>query len=128
MKLATAAADLTPYCRFLLHVQCAGPSKKTSSYGIAKQSVFDASQVVITDLFAIRGWNFSDQVEKKLDLRTVSAHRLHAPAVSVQFDESLRGLSGDPAVAAGEFIVEKLKFYNEFRNSSAAAELFLSSL
>ena len=38
------------------------------SEGIGMQSVFDASQVVITDLFAMRGWSFSDKGEKRLEL------------------------------------------------------------
>ena len=44
----------TPYCRFLLAVQCTGAYKKRSSYGIGQQLVFEEDQVRVTDVYAVR--------------------------------------------------------------------------
>ena len=58
-----------PYCRFLLRVRCHGQPSKTYSYGWEGcQYVYHQQQVVVTDVFAIRGWGFSDKGEKYLRL------------------------------------------------------------
>jgi hypothetical protein len=96
----------TPYCRFLLAVQCTGTCKKRSSYGIGQQLVFEEDQVRVTDVYAVRGWSFCDKGERHLSF-DVANTILHAPPLRVAYSgggvlsaSAAVGLTADDATLA----------------------------
>ena len=73
-KFAPAPHDhRLPYVRFVFRVAVCGKPKKVSSYGVGKQLVFDACNVIPLELHVYRGWHFIDGGERVLSITSDEA-------------------------------------------------------